>query len=110
LSYVTQTATKAGSTIALQVDGQGNIAYDAIAKRGHSSNQIVQSQFKDLVPLAERADVGEISLSRPSQEEVNATAERTAAALGKISKCKNWPWKSNEWVLHTYKTLSLPLL
>jgi SNW domain-containing protein 1 len=71
------------------VDGQGNIAYDAIAKRGHSSNQIVQSQFKDLVPLSERTDVGEISLSRPSQEEVNATAERTAAALEKISKCKH---------------------
>ncbi|KAG0042119.1 mRNA splicing protein [Gryganskiella cystojenkinii] len=83
-----KTATKAGSTIALQVDGQGNVAYDAIAKRGHSSNQIVQSQFKDLVPLHERADVGEVSLSRPSEDEVNATAERTAAALEKISKSK----------------------
>ncbi|KAI1320812.1 mRNA splicing protein [Mortierella claussenii] len=81
-------ATKAGSTIALQVDAQGNIAYDAIAKRGHSSNQIVQSQFKDLVPLNERADIGEISLSRPTEEEVQETADRTRAALEKISKSK----------------------
>ncbi|KAG0012786.1 mRNA splicing protein, partial [Entomortierella chlamydospora] len=83
-----KTATKAGSTIALQVDAQGNVAYDAIAKRGHSSKQIVQSQFKDLVPLNERADVGEISLSRPNEEEVKETADRTRAALEKISKSK----------------------
>ncbi|KAF9343958.1 mRNA splicing protein [Mortierella sp. AD094] len=83
-----KTATKAGSTIALQVDAQGNVAYDAIAKRGHSSKQIVQSQFKDLVPLNERADIGEISLSRPSEEEVQETADRTRAALEKISKSK----------------------
>ncbi|KAF9898246.1 mRNA splicing protein [Lobosporangium transversale] len=83
-----KTATKAGSTIALQVDAQGNVAYDAIAKRGHNSKQIVQSQFKDLVPLHERADVGEISLSRPSEEEVKETADRTRAALEKISKTK----------------------
>ncbi|KAF9172928.1 mRNA splicing protein [Mortierella sp. AD011] len=83
-----KTATKAGSTIALQVDAQGNVAYDAIAKRGHSSKQIVQSQFKDLVPLNERADIGEISLSRPSEEEVKETADRTRAALEKISKSK----------------------
>ncbi|KAG0331750.1 mRNA splicing protein, partial [Podila horticola] len=81
-------ATKAGSTIALQVDAQGNVAYDAIAKRGHSSKQIVQAQFKDLVPLNERADIGEISLSRPTEEEVQETADRTRAALEKISKSK----------------------
>ncbi|KAF9090794.1 mRNA splicing protein [Mortierella sp. GBA35] len=83
-----KSTTKAGSTIALQVDAQGNVAYDAIAKRGHGSNQIVQAQFKDLVPLHERADVGDISLSRPSEEEVQETADRTRAALEKISKSK----------------------
>ncbi|KAF9436594.1 mRNA splicing protein [Entomortierella beljakovae] len=81
-------ATKAGSTIALQVDAQGNVAYDAIAKRGHTAKQIVQSQFKDLVPLNERADIGEVSLSRPSEDEVQETADRTRAALEKISKSK----------------------
>ncbi|KAK5822271.1 SKIP/SNW domain-containing protein [Linnemannia elongata] len=83
-----KSTSKAGSTIALQVDAQGNVAYDAIAKRGHGSNQIVQAQFKDLVPLHERADVGDVSLSRPSEEEVQETADRTRAALEKISKSK----------------------
>lgn len=41
-----------------------------------------------MVPLNERADVGEISLSRPTEEEVQETADRTRAALEKISKCK----------------------
>lgn len=66
------------------------MAYDAIAKRGHSSNQIVQAQFKDLVPLHERADVGDISLSRPSEDVVQETADRTRAALEKISKCESF--------------------
>ncbi|KAF9976209.1 mRNA splicing protein [Actinomortierella ambigua] len=83
-----KTAGKAGSTVALQVDAQGNVAYDAIAKQGKSANQTVQSQFKDLVPMHERADVGEISLSRPSEDEVMETAERTRAALEKISNSK----------------------
>jgi SNW domain-containing protein 1 len=65
------------------------VAYDAIAKRGHGSKEIVQAQFKDLVPLHERADIGEISLSRPSEEEVQETADRTRAALEKISKCRS---------------------
>ncbi|KAF9586766.1 mRNA splicing protein [Lunasporangiospora selenospora] len=83
-----KTAAKAGSTIALQVDAEGNVAYDAIAKRGHNSKTNVQSQFKDLVPLNERADVGEVSLSRPSEQEVQETADRTRTALEKISKSK----------------------
>ncbi|KAK3841673.1 MAG: SKIP/SNW domain-containing protein [Linnemannia gamsii] len=83
-----KSTSKAGSTIALQVDAQGNVAYDAIAKRGHGSKEIVQAQFKDLVPLHERADIGEISLSRPSEDEVQETADRTRAALEKISKSK----------------------
>lgn len=65
------------------MDAQGNVEYDAIAKRGHSSKQIVQSQFKDLVPLSERADTGDVSLSRPSEQEVQETADRTRAALEK---------------------------
>ncbi|KAF9366326.1 mRNA splicing protein [Mortierella sp. NVP85] len=78
-------ATKAGSTVALQVDAQGNVEYDAIAKRGHSSKTIVQSQFKDLVPLSERADTGDISLSRPSEQECLLRASFNAQPIAKIS-------------------------
>lgn len=58
--------------------------YDAIARRGHGDNRIVHASFKDLIPLRQRADVGEISLDRPSEEEVAAQTEKTKNALAKL--------------------------
>ncbi|KAG5457643.1 MAG: SKIP/SNW domain-containing protein, partial [Olpidium bornovanus] len=75
---------RAGNTLALQTDAQGNVLYDALAKHGVGEKTIVKSQFKDLVPLHERADVGKIDFTRPSEEEVQETTERTRAALEKI--------------------------
>lgn len=77
------TATKS-KALAVQVDESGKVKYDAIARQGHSSNRIVHASFKDLIPLRQRADIGEISLERPSEEEVKATAERTRQALEKL--------------------------
>ena len=76
----------AGNTLALTVDGEGNVRYDAIAKQGHRSDRIVQSQFKDLVPLAQRKDLNEEqrSMERPSEEEIDATTEKTRLALEKL--------------------------
>lgn len=70
--------------LTLQVDAEGKVKYDAIAKQGHSGNRIVHASFKDLIPLRQRVDAGEISLERPSEEEVKATADRTRAALEKL--------------------------
>ena len=47
----------AGNTLALQVDAEGNVRYDAIAHQGQRSGKFIQSQFKDLVPLAHRKDL-----------------------------------------------------
>ena len=76
----------AGNTLALTVDGEGNVRYDAIAKQGHREDRIIQSQFKDLVPLAQRKDLDEEqrSMERPSEEEVAATTEKTRLALEKL--------------------------
>ena len=68
-------------SLALQVDSTGAVQYNAIARQGHDANRIVHAQFKDLIPLRQRADIGEISLERPSEEEVQAQAEKTRAAL-----------------------------
>ncbi|KAJ8093159.1 mRNA splicing protein [Marasmius tenuissimus] len=78
--------TAAGNTLALQVDSEGNVRYDAIAQQGQRHGKIVQSQFKDLVPLAHRKDLSDTdrSMDRPSEEEVQETADRTRAALEKI--------------------------
>lgn len=77
-------AASKSNALALTVDESGEVKYDAIAKQGHAEGRIVQTSFKDLIPLRQRADAGEINLERPSQEEVTATAERTKAALEKL--------------------------
>ncbi|KAJ2934932.1 hypothetical protein H1R20_g2153, partial [Candolleomyces eurysporus] len=78
--------TAAGNTLALQVDSEGNVRYDAIAHQGQRDGKLVQSQFKDLVPLAYRKDLDDQgkSMERPSEEEVQATADKTKAALEKL--------------------------
>jgi SNW domain-containing protein 1 len=73
------------NALQLQVDGKGNIQYDAIVRQGHDSGRIVHTSYKDLIPLRQRADTGEINLDRPSEEEVLSTAERTRLALENIA-------------------------
>ena len=72
------------------MDSEGNVRYDAIAHEGQRHGKLVQSQFKDLVPLAHRKDVSDEAraMERPSDEEVQATAERTRAALEKLTNGK----------------------
>jgi len=72
------------NALALQVDAEGKVKYDAIARQGHNDNRIIHSSFKDLIPLRQRADAGDLSLDRPSQEEVAASTEKTKLALEKL--------------------------
>jgi SNW domain-containing protein 1 len=72
------------NALALQVDAEGKVKYDAIARQGHSDSRIIHSNFKDLIPLRQRADAGDISLERPSKEEVAAATEKTKLALEKL--------------------------
>lgn len=69
------------NALAVQVDAEGKVKYDAIARRGHGDNHIVHASFKDLIPLRQRVNMGEISLDRPSEEEVASQMEKTKAAL-----------------------------
>ncbi|PBK92898.1 hypothetical protein ARMGADRAFT_1030372 [Armillaria gallica] len=75
-----------GNTLALQVDSEGNVRYDAIAQQGQRPDKRIQSQFKDLVPLLHRKDLedSDRTMDRPSEEEVQATADKTRAALEKL--------------------------
>ncbi|CAG8689827.1 11089_t:CDS:2, partial [Scutellospora calospora] len=77
-----------GGALSLQVDAEGNIRYDAIARQGHIESRIVHSQFKDLVPVNQRSDVEQITLDRPSEDEVKETTEKTREALEKIVQGK----------------------
>ncbi|KAF2875510.1 SKIP/SNW domain-containing protein [Massariosphaeria phaeospora] len=69
------------NALAMRVDSEGKTKYDEIARRGHGESRIVQASFKDLIPLRQRADAGELDLDRPSEEMVLATKERTEQAL-----------------------------
>ncbi|KAL1392641.1 putative transcriptional regulator Cwf13/SkiP [Phyllosticta capitalensis] len=72
------------NALAIQVDGEGKVKYDALARRGHSENRIVHASFKDLIPLRQRADMGEITLDRPSEDQVAETKKKTEEALAKL--------------------------
>jgi SNW domain-containing protein 1 len=73
------------NALQLQVDEEGNIQHDAVVRQGHDTSRIIHTSLKDLVPLQQRADVGDISLERPNEREVLSTAERTRQALEKIA-------------------------
>ncbi|CAD6453535.1 f409a6a1-3c5c-4ef7-81a5-6f2826341972 [Sclerotinia trifoliorum] len=77
-------STSSNNALALQVDGEGKVKYDAIARQGHNDKRIVHASFKDLIPLRQRADAGDINLDRPSEEEVAASTERTKNALATL--------------------------
>ncbi|CAL5871259.1 uncharacterized protein PFLUO_LOCUS5507 [Penicillium psychrofluorescens] len=72
------------NALAVQVDAEGKVNYDAIARRGHGDNHIVHASFKDLIPLRQRVDMGEVSLDRPSEEEVQEQMEKTKTALANL--------------------------
>ncbi|KAI9818364.1 MAG: mRNA splicing protein [Phylliscum demangeonii] len=76
--------SSSSNALALQVDAEGKVKYDAIARQGHNDKRIVHASFKDLIPLRQRADVGDISLERPSEDEVAAQTEKTKQALAKL--------------------------
>ncbi|OJD36381.1 transcriptional regulator cwf13 [Diplodia corticola] len=77
-------STSSSNALAIQVDSEGKVKYDAIAKRGHGENRIVHASFKDLIPLRQRADIGEISLDRPSEDQIAETKKKTEEALAKL--------------------------
>lgn len=74
----------ASNALAVQVNADGKVKYDVIARQGHTDDRIIHTSFKDLIPLRQRADAGEIDLSRPDRETVEATTERTKNALAAL--------------------------
>ncbi|CRK30690.1 hypothetical protein BN1708_018534, partial [Verticillium longisporum] len=79
-----QKSATASNALAVQVDAEGKVDYGAIARQGHNDSHIIHASFKDLIPLRQRADAGEIDLARPSRDEVAATTEKTKNALAAL--------------------------
>ena len=77
-------ASATSNALAVQVDAKGKVKYDAIAQQSHNDKRIVHSSFKDLIPLRQRADIGEISLDRPSELDIATQTQKTKDALDKL--------------------------
>jgi len=75
------------NALAIQLDAEGKIKYDAIARQGHDKDKFIYSKFTDLLP-AEITNEDDPSLHRPSQEEIEETTEKTRLALEKITNAK----------------------
>ena len=69
---------RASQTLALAVDAEGNIDYNAVLRRGANANKIIATGHKALVPKLEQIK-GEIP--KPDEEEVEKTRRETEAAL-----------------------------
>ncbi|KAL8781051.1 MAG: hypothetical protein Q9194_000557 [Teloschistes cf. exilis] len=74
-------SSTSSNALAVQVDAEGKVKYDAIARQGHNDKRIIHTSFSSLIPLRQRADAGEISLDKPSEEEVAEQTEKTRKAL-----------------------------
>ncbi|KAJ1872957.1 mRNA splicing protein [Coemansia sp. RSA 990] len=78
---------KKGNALAKQVDSEGNASYDALIRYGRRDNEVVHSQFKDMIPLRQRKDFNDSQDAipeRPDSDAVRETTERTKLALEKI--------------------------
>lgn len=79
--------SKKSNALAVQLDGQGKVKYDIIARQGHSKDKIVYSSISQLLP-AEVLSEDAAELQKPSEEEINDITENTRKALEKLTNQK----------------------
>lgn len=63
-----KTKAKTSNALALQLDSQGDVKFDLIAKQGSNKNKIVHSKFTDLLPKQVTED--DPDLIRPDPDAV----------------------------------------
>lgn len=80
-------ANKKSNAIAIQLDQNGKIKYDAIAKQGHGKDKIVYSSINQLLP-AEVLSEDHESIQRPDEETIADITETTRRALEKLTSQK----------------------
>uniref|UniRef100_A0A3P8TD98 SNW domain-containing protein 1 n=1 Tax=Amphiprion percula TaxID=161767 RepID=A0A3P8TD98_AMPPE len=73
---------KTSNALAVQVDAEGKIKYDAIARQGQGKDKVIFSKYTDLLPK-EVLNQDTPELQRPDEEAVRELTEKTRAALDK---------------------------
>ena len=66
----------AGTTLALQVDADGDIRYDAIAQHGRAAGSRVQSSFKGELVIPRQASKADCVRSGPACEQIRRNGRR----------------------------------
>uniref|UniRef100_A0A8P0TRZ0 SNW domain-containing protein 1 n=1 Tax=Canis lupus familiaris TaxID=9615 RepID=A0A8P0TRZ0_CANLF len=67
---------KMSNALAIQVDAEGKIKYDAIARQGQSKDKVIYSKYTDLVPK-EVMNADDPDLQRPDEEAIKEITEKT---------------------------------
>lgn len=75
------------NALAVQLDAEGKVKYDAIARQGHSKDKIIYSKLTDLLPSEVVAE-DDPTLQKPDDEEIDDITERTRQALQKLTSSK----------------------
>ncbi|XP_063079362.1 SNW domain-containing protein 1 isoform X2 [Engraulis encrasicolus] len=73
---------KTSNALAVQVDAEGKIKYDAIARQGQGKDKVIFSKYTDLLPKEVLNDDAP-DLQKPDEEAVKELTEKTRAALEK---------------------------
>lgn len=78
---------KKSNALAIHLDQDGKVKYDALVKQGHDKDRVVHSKFQDLVPK-EILDENDASLNRPDQDKMDEVTQSTREALEKLTNEK----------------------
>lgn len=101
--------SRPSNALAVQLDADGKIKYDVLARQGHSKDKIVYSKFTDLLPKEITNEDDPVSLNRPwnrvsvsycciillfqelqkpDEEDIKEITEKTRQALEKLTQSK----------------------
>ncbi|XP_077409650.1 SNW domain-containing protein 1 [Vanacampus margaritifer] len=73
---------KTSNALTMQVDAEGKVKYDAIARQGQNKDKVIFSKYTDLLPK-EVMNEETPGLQKPDEEIVQELTEKTRAALSK---------------------------
>jgi len=79
--------THKSNALAIQLDSEGKIRYDAIARQGHGKDRVVHSKIDQLIPK-EILNEDDPELQRPDEETIQKQTEKTRMALEKLTQDK----------------------
>jgi SNW domain-containing protein 1 len=82
-----EAAKSTSNALAVQLDAEGKIKYDLIARQGHGKDKVVYSKYTDLLPK-EMTSEDDPELQKPDEDNIKEITEKTRQALEKLTQSK----------------------